>query len=57
VLESDVYMTAEGAERIRQFMRRVWPNHKCVVIDKGHHLKIVRQQDIREDVNPDSQSE
>ena len=33
------------AERLKDYMQQIWPNHQCVVLGDGLHLRIV--QDFR----------
>lgn len=42
VIHSDEHVSAEGVAHIQAAMQQVWPNNKCVVLDKGHRLSIAR---------------
>lgn len=45
VVECDMPVSREMAERMKQTLTEVWPGQKIVILDKGHHLKIVEGSD------------
>lgn len=41
VVECDMHVSCEMAARMKETLTEVWPGQKIVILDKGHHLKIV----------------
>lgn len=42
VIEAEGNISMEYAERIEQYAKRIWPDHKCVVLGDGLKMKIAR---------------
>ncbi len=41
VLESEDYISQHTCELIQAQVKQVWPDHKCIVLDKGLRLRVV----------------
>ena len=47
VMECAVHMTPQTVQRITDNMKAVWPENKCIVIDAGMKLKVLRERDVK----------